>query len=62
MKIKSIPAKDVEKLIAELQKGLNLSRITFNKPHIGAPAMAYGSLTATVEHTIKQLKGEFPIL
>jgi len=61
-KIKSIPAKDVEKLIGTLEKGLKLSKDTFNKDHYGASAMAYGSLTATTEHVIKQLKGEYRII
>jgi len=64
-KIKSIPAEKVEAIIERLQTSLKLVNEEINSPtghQTNNLARAVGYAQGVIELTIKQLKGDYPII
>lgn len=61
MKVKSIPAKDVEKLINSIEASLKKIDEQKDQTHYYAASVALGMAIATLEITVKQLNGTYGI-
>lgn len=61
MKVKPIPAKDVQKLISSIEASLKRIDEQKDKPHLYASDVALGMAIATLEITVKQLNGTYGI-
>lgn len=59
--IKSINKEDVQLLINSLEQKLKRINEISQEPNCYAPSKALGYAEGTIEQTIKQLKGEYPI-
>lgn len=53
---------DVDKIITTLEKGLNNVNDRSKKTDLYAHSVALGMAESVIEHAIKQLKGEYPII
>ncbi len=53
---------EIEKIITTLERGLERVTERSNKGDMYAHSVALGMAESTIEHAIKQLKGEYPII
>ncbi len=53
---------DIDKIVATLEKGLDRVTDRAKKSDLFAHSVALGMAESQIEHAIKQLKGEYPII